>query len=467
MRGIYTVSREGGSARRLTAMAGIGLCWAPDGRTVAFADRSATGEPFSIFSLTLETGVRRRLTLAPAGSFGDTECAFSSDGATVAVARYLSRFQSDVYLVPVGRAGAAEGVRLTADVEGITGLDWAPDGSVIVFGTHTGLWKVAAAPGLQDKPTTVIRLSGASAGSPSFARRPRDGIVRLAYEHNVRDVNVWRWQLNPAGVEEVSRFEGSTWWDDHPALSPDGQQVAFASNRSGSGEIWIAGLDATRPTQITFHGRPVVISPQWSPDQRRIAYTSQAGGNRDVYLSEADGSRSERLTWESSQEEFPSWSRDGRSIYFKSNRGGASAIWKVPLAGHSPGRITTGEASQSFESPDGTLLYFTRSADAPGLWAVPSTGGTERLLVPDVRESFWAVADRGIVYLGGNSQPPVDRTTLWLFEFATQTTRTLGTIPSRRTSIMPGFAVATDARTVLWTSLDVSQSDVMIFDPWK
>lgn len=467
VRGIYTVGRGGGIARRLTNMAGIGQCWSPDGRTIAYADRAATGEPLAIFSRGIDSGIRRRLTVAPPGSFGDTECAFSPDGSTLAVARYLSRFQSDVYLAPLTGPEAAQGVQLTADVEGITGLDWSPDGSMIVFATHTGLWQVAAAPDRHDKPTPVIRVAGASTASPAFSRPPRNGVVRMAYEHNVRDVNVWRWRLGPVGREEVSRFEGSTWWDDHPAISPDGRRVAFASNRSGSGEIWLARDDGSQPVQLTFHGGPVVVSPQWSPDQTRIAYTSQAGGNRDVFVTGADGTRSERLTWESSQEEFPSWSRDGRSIYFKSNRGGSSGIWKLRLGAAAPVRITTGEASQAFESPDGTLVFFTRSGDAPGLWAVPSSGGAEQLVLPDVRESFWGVADGGIAYVAADSQPRGQGTPLWFYDFATRTKQRMGTIPAGRTSIMPGFAVAKDGRSVLWTSLDVSQSDVMVFDPWK
>ena len=100
-------------------------------------------------------------------------------------------------------------------------------------------------------------------------------------------------------------------------------------------------------------------------------------GNRDVYIIEADGSESTRVTWEPSEEGNPSWSRDGRWLYFRSDRSGIGQMWKIPVAGGKAIRVTAGEASQGFESPDGTLFYFVRSTDVPGLWSVPVSGGVE------------------------------------------------------------------------------------------
>lgn len=127
-RGLYLVSPSGGSPRRLMSIYGTGLCWTPDGSSLAFTDRTSTGEPFSIFSTSLESGRRERLTTPPAGAFGDTRCAFSPDGRRLAVSRFASRYQSDVYVIAL-HDGNTDGERLTQGLSGIQGVDWTPDGA--------------------------------------------------------------------------------------------------------------------------------------------------------------------------------------------------------------------------------------------------------------------------------------------------------------------------------------------------
>ncbi len=68
--GLYVVPPTGGTSRFLTSMAGIGLCWHPDGSSIGLIDRTGRDEPFSVFSLSIDTGERRRLTVPPAGGSG-------------------------------------------------------------------------------------------------------------------------------------------------------------------------------------------------------------------------------------------------------------------------------------------------------------------------------------------------------------------------------------------------------------
>ena len=465
-RGLYYVSASGGTPRRLMSISGTGLCWSADGQSLGFADRASTGEPFSIFVVSVTTNQRRRLTTPPAGTFGDTRCAFSPNGRRLAVSRYSSRYQSDLYAIPLDVPnGAAE--RLTYDFSGIQGIEWAPNGEAVVFGSHNGLWTIEASAQPRRRPALVTGIGNALM-QPAFARPTAGGTARLVYEHNVRDVNMWRWDAKPDdGRGTITRIAGSTMWEDHPALSPDGRLVAFASNRTGNNEIWTANIDGSDPKQLTFFNGPIVISPQWSPDGRRIAFSSQADGNRDIYLIRADGSQPTRLTWETSQEENPSWSRDGRWVYFRSDRGGIAQMWKIGSEGGSPVRVTTGMASQGFESPEGQLLYFVRSMDVPGLWSVPVGGGAETFVLGDVREAFWGVANRGIVFLVSEPNLSPNGPTIRYFDFLSRKASTLATLPTGSNPVSPGFAVSEDARAAVWIQVERSQSDVMLMDSWR
>ncbi|PYQ93465.1 MAG: hypothetical protein DMF96_29735 [Acidobacteria bacterium] len=599
VRGLYLMSPNGEPVRRLTSMTGIGLSWTPDGRSLAFVDRNSSGEPFSIFQISVETGERRRLTTPPRSTFGDTLCAFSPDGRRLAVVRFGSRYESDLYVMTMD--AAEKGLeRLTVDSEGIEGLDWTPDGQVIVFGTHRGLWKISASPGERPHPVVMAGIDG-GARHPSFSRPTAGRPARLVYQWRTRDVNIWRWDAGPdtirkvpgstwfedfpafspdgrrlavvrfgsryesdlyvmtmdaaekglerltvdsegiegldwtpdgqvivfgthrglwkisaspgerphpvvmagidggarhpsfsrptagrparlvyqwrtrdvniwrwdAGPDTIRKVPGSTWFEDFPAISPDGRRIAFASNRTGANEIWIAKSDGSDQKQVTFQNGPVVTSPQWSPDGERLVFSSQVGGNRDIYIINADGSKSARLTWEPSKEEEPSWSRDGRWIYFRSDRTGIGQIWKMPPEGGSAVRVTAGEASQGFESSDGQLLYFVRGMDVPGLWSVPAAGGTETFVVADVRQAFWGIADAGIYFIVSTPQLSPGGPTIRFFAFSSKTVSTLATLSTEPSNLTPGFSVSRDGRTVLWTQAESLQDDLMLIDPWR
>ncbi|MFN2563491.1 MAG: hypothetical protein ABR499_00595, partial [Gemmatimonadaceae bacterium] len=164
---VWVISPAGGRPRLLTSASGIGLAWTPDGQSLAFVDRNSPGEPFSIFSIPLRGGQRRRLTAPPLGTFGDTHCAFSPDGRRLAVVRYWNRYQSDLLVMRVDEPETERVERLTTGSAGMTGVDWSPDGRAVVFGSHQGLWKVPLT-GAR-RPTRVTAFTGGAA-DPSFSR---------------------------------------------------------------------------------------------------------------------------------------------------------------------------------------------------------------------------------------------------------------------------------------------------------
>jgi TolB protein len=77
--------------------------------------------------------------------------------------------------------------------------------------------------------------------------------------------------------------------DVHPDWSPDGQWLAFASDRGGEFEIWVVRPDGSGLRQVTS-GPGTKTWPAWSPDGRKILYTRSAEGKQGLWLVGADGS---------------------------------------------------------------------------------------------------------------------------------------------------------------------------------
>ena len=173
----------------------------------------------------------------------------------------------------------------------------------------------------------------------------------------------------------------------HPQLSPDGRRVAFASDRSGGWEIWLADPDGSNAVQLTSMGADSG-APCWSPDGERIVFQSNPEGQFDVYVIRAAGGKPRNLTSHPATDWRPSFSRDGHWIYFTSNRTGQRQIWKVPASGGDALQVTNNVAFAAFESPDGAYLYYNQTMETPSpLWRQPVSGGAPVKVLDGVVQS--------------------------------------------------------------------------------
>jgi TolB protein len=108
----------------------------------------------------------------------------------------------------------------------------------------------------------------------------------------------------------------------YPVWSPDGNQLAFASDLGGDHDIWVMSASGGDARRLTF-AEGWESYPRWSPDGSRIAFGSDA--TLEIHAVLVSTGEVEQLTF--GQATCPSWSPDGRSIAFSSTRGGGS--WDV------------------------------------------------------------------------------------------------------------------------------------------
>ncbi len=183
-------------------------------------------------------------------------------------------------------------------------------------------------------------------------------------------------------------------WDDDPAWSPDGTQIAFTRVRNAVGQIFAMRPDGSDVRKLTS-GPFSNSHPSWSPDGRRIAFerdTSGRDGTVGIYVMDADGSRVRRLVSSRRFDFFPDWSPDGTRIAFQR---GLAEIFVVNADGSGLRRVASGEAYRPVWSPDGTKLLFDglrvfRGEPRTGIYAVSADGGRRRLLREGFAQAAWS-----------------------------------------------------------------------------
>ncbi|MDX1531741.1 MAG: hypothetical protein R3362_09465, partial [Rhodothermales bacterium] len=450
---VLTVPTLGGGEREIAEIDGTdvgGLVWSPDGTTLALSVQERPQGGFALYLLDVETRAVRRLTRPPRLARGDTEPAFSPDGRHVAFVRSGTEGDDAVFVVPVS---GGEPRRVTTGSHEINGLDWDTRGGSIVYASvregGAGLWRVSAAGG---RPEWI-----ASAGTAGRIGHPSVSGGRLTYEQRSTETNVW--SIGPRG--RMARFIHSTRWDSHPSVGPDGR-IAFASERSGTREIWTADPDGTHPVQLTELGA-LSGSPSWSPDGRRIAFDARPDGNADIFVIDAGGGRPVRLTDAPADDVAPSWSNDSLHVYFASNRSGRWEVWRVPAAGGEPSRVTYRGGYYAAESSDGRFLYYTKKNEA-GLWRRPLEGGPETLvlgaLAPEDAAN-WTVLPTGIYFIRRTDTSP----SLRFYNFAaghSMRVTTLQEVPDH-----PSLAVAPGGQQLLISQIDRAESDIVLVEDFR
>jgi tricorn protease len=162
----------------------------------------------------------------------------------------------------------------------------------------------------------------------------------------------------PAAAQEPIRFART------PDISPDGKLVAF----SYLGDIWVVETIGGTARSITSHAAHDVY-PVFSPDGQSIAFSSNRHGSYDVYVTGARGGKPRRLTSDSSSDITCGWSPDGKQVLFASTRSTAFPpsfeLFTVPAEGGRARRVSAAEGKEGVFSPLGDRIAYVRG---PGTW---------------------------------------------------------------------------------------------------
>ncbi len=467
---LFLIPPIGGRERMLSTVGGwhVGhqnLTWSPDSKWLAVPDMESSGAPQGLYLVSIESGERKRLTLASPGSAGDLSPVFSPDGKIMAFSRFVTGWASDLYLLPLSAdfSPQQDPKRLTFESRRTFSPAWTPDGHEILFVSggqhHPRLWRVPAS-GSERPERLPFGGGGGYLFDPTISRQGT-----LAFSQLISDINIWRIEIPGSNGRAGPPMPliASTFLDHTPQFSPNGARIAFASYRSGNAEIWVCDSDGSNALQLTSFKGWDCSSPSWSPDGRLVAFSAQLQGQSEIHIIGAEGGRPRRLTNFSAGDGVPSFSRDGKWLYFDSKRTGEWQVWKMPAEGGERIQMTRNGGSLPLESHDGKYIYYLKGNEIGGsLWKAPAEGGEENEVLSSVFAVNYAVTRQGIYFM-----PEPDssgRYSIQFFKFATGKTQQLALLGKR---VMWGFSVSADERWILYPQVDHEGSDLMMVENFR
>jgi serine/threonine protein kinase/WD40 repeat protein len=222
------------------------------------------------------------------------------------------------------------------------------------------------------QPGQIARLTDLAGSETSPSLSP-DGTF-VVYAKSVNG-NFDLFTQRVAGGNPINLTADSPADDIQPAFSPDGQQIAFRSERDGGG-IFVMGATGESVRRLTDIG----FNPAWSPDGKEIAVategafdpTARYSFSQLLRINLATGARRSLAVRDGVQ---PSWSPHGLRIAFwgLAHPGARRVIWTVPVDGGPPVTVVN-DGFYNWSpvwSPDGKFLYFASNrGGGMNLWRV-------------------------------------------------------------------------------------------------
>ena len=304
---IWLADSSGADARQLTtegveSFEGSGSPWSPDGSELLYVSRR-TGTA-DIWALAVNGGARRQLTHDVRD---DGWPAWSPDGKWIAFISSRGR-QTDVWVMP---AGGGREMRVTDDEASENNLQWVGASKTLAFQT-----------GRSSGTLSVITVA--------------DGSER---------------QITPDSLQ-ITSFD----------VSPDGHEVVYGVFRGGGvSEVQVVPIGGG-PARTLVPGPADNGDPYWSPDGKQILFFSNRSGSGDLWVVDPRGGEPRALTTWPTEEVDGEWAADSKSAYFLSGRGGGAFfdLYQVAVTGGEPKRLTTTGSVQNVEpSRGGNDVFIT------------------------------------------------------------------------------------------------------------
>ena len=225
---------------------------------------------------------------------------------------------------------------------------WSRDGRYIAYSAYNYHSKIKMRNldlfifDLKTQQRMILSSERGTNSTASFMPDQKNAVIRVSPNSGTSDL----YRISLGGKDKKQLTSGPRGaMNVEPAVSPDGNRLAFSSDRSGKAMVYVLDLNSGSTTRLTYAGH-YNASPAWSPDGKRIAFAGGTEKHFDIFIVDADGKNLQKLTsaqksnGRGANNEDPSFSPDGRFILFRSDRSGKYQLYVISVDGKNEYRLT-------------------------------------------------------------------------------------------------------------------------------
>jgi serine/threonine protein kinase len=324
--GIFLMGATGESVKRLTD-SGFNPSWSPDGKRIVLAAYNITTDPYNGqtvrttgFIVDVDSGAKHPLDLdflQPSWSpHGDRIAYWSLERNGV------RNGQRDLWTV---RPDGSDPVSVTNDIDLDWNPVWSPDGRYLYFSSDRSgtlnLWRIPIDEKTGRATGKPEPITNGGSASRQHLTISRDG-NRMVYVEQTLASNIYKVDFDPTAMQLIGAptpvTEGNNSFGSFgsPVPSPDGQFLAFTGGVKRE-DIYVVRTDGTGLRHLTDDDARD-RAPQWSPDGKEIAFYSNRSGSYQIFVIKADGSGLRPITDVPNKTcSYPVWSPDGKRMAFE------------------------------------------------------------------------------------------------------------------------------------------------------
>lgn len=169
-------------------------------------------------------------------------------------------------------------------------------------------------------------------------------------------------------ISATIAFAGTPYLTE-PSLCPTRPEIAFVSG----GDIWVAPSKGGEARLLVSHPADET-RPLYSPDGTKLAFISNRTGNGDIYVLTLASGDLKRLTFDDGLDQLDGWSRDGNWLYFSNGTRDVNRkndLYRVSSAGGTPMPVSADRFTNEFQAapaPDGVTLAFSARGVGDNQW---------------------------------------------------------------------------------------------------
>ncbi|MBU0691962.1 hypothetical protein KKH18_09145 [bacterium] len=148
--------------------------------------------------------------------------------------------------------------------------------------------------------------------------------------------DIWLFDLDKKKYHKLLRgqrtqdFEQLKWLDARISWSPDGNFITFASKAGPSDAINILDVKKKRVTEHLRFDLDGIFNPIWSPDGNKIAFVGMKAGQSDIFCYDLNSKQLVHVTDDVFSDDDPAWTKDSQGLIFSSDRRDSVMVFGYP-----------------------------------------------------------------------------------------------------------------------------------------